>query len=346
MLKPLFILVFIGLFLQDIGSAATITKLNAAKKIISINEGTDTGFVKKARVCFYDGANKIGCGTVKAAKNNMASVKAKTDKIFQKLKEGLEVRLDQTPLGAPSGETSTTGTGLASYIRFMGIFPIMNAVTYSNLLYEAPLSQDIQSMWTRDSTVRSVGGGVEFGIGFTNSLLAIGARSRIFVPKKIASDYEDKDKDGFFERYAETVARGQSVGLYLDYYYFHTSFGPLGFMLGNGLDIDRSTVKFSMDQKEDGIDVVNTLYTGTSKLSALFLRTNLLLDFNFGSLGFHFGTSVLVPLTQKSTLTLVATDPFTDQFLTDKSAKEDVQAKLGHQAKVGADLFVAGYYSF
>jgi hypothetical protein len=222
----------------------------------------------------------------------------------------------------------------------------MNAITYNNVLYETPLSTEIESMWTRDSAVKNLGINMELGIAFSQSLIAFGARTRMFIPKKIASDYEDKDKDGYFEKYAESVGRGQSFGVYLDYYYLNYPFGVVSLNIGNGIDFDQSTVKFTMEQKEDSVEDTVQLFSGTSKLSAAFLRTNLLLDFQFGSVGFHFGTTISVPMTQKSSLTLTHSDPFTDASLTNVTAEEDLKGKLGHQAKVGADLFLAGYYSF
>ncbi len=343
-----FSLLIVGLLFESQVFCATISKINQAKKLVTVNEGSDTGFVKKARVCFYEGATKIGCAFVKASKNNIASIKPK-DKLLAKLKEGLEVRLEPLPTAglATSTEPEVAGaSSFASYLRVGASFPVANAVTYSNLLYETPLSADIESMWTRDSTIKNLGVNVEVGIALSNSLLAFGARSRMFIPKKIASDYEDKDKDGYFERYAETVGRGKSMGVYLDYYYLNFPFGVVSFNLGNGLDFDQSTITLTMDQREDGLDETNQLFSATSKLTASFLRTNLLLDFDFGSLGFHFGSTIYVPITQKNSFVLSYSDPFTDSSLKNITAEEDLKAKLGHQAKVGADLFLATYYSF
>ena len=201
-------------------------------------------------------------------------------------------------------------------------------------------------MWTAESPVKSVSIGAEVGFGIKSFTLALGARSRTFSPKRVSADYADADGNAFFEEYVESIGKGTSVGGWFDFYYARWDWGVASLNLGNGIDIDNSQVAFTMDHHSDKDDVVTNYYDVKSTLQAISLRTDLLLDFKFGPVGFKMGSILYIPLSQSAKVTVEQTDPFTTQFLKNKSAEDDVKEKLGHKSQVGLELLLMGYFAY
>lgn len=364
MIRSVWLLMCIVILLPSWAWAGTIKKLNTPKKLALIDEGSDQGLQKKTRICFYEAGTKVGCGIVRSVKAKSAVVAVRSDKTFGKLKEGMETRVEPLP-GAGSATDQATAGGTTkdpgaagkesarhakaakNYVAGFGIFPLVNPVTYSNLIYKTPLGQAVTSMWDVDSPVGTLGGGLELGFGISSYVLTVGARTRIYRPRRIASDYSDGDNDDFFEKYAETVATGSSFGAYLDFYYLSWQWGVTGLHLGNGLDFDSTNVTFTMEQKDDDApEVLNKFYEATSKLTALSLRTNLILDFNFGSLGLKIGTIFTIPLSQSPSFSAKdSTDPFLSN-LQGKTLEEDIKSSLGHKAQFGAEILLGAYFSY
>lgn len=334
--------------------AATVKSIKTPKRIVIVNEGTKTGFLKKKKVCFYDPAGKIiACGRVRAAKDKISSVLIKKEADLAKISVGMEARIavdtskdvkisidDSAP--APVEEAYSA----PYYLGLFGAFSVKDEASYKNLVYETPLGQDVESMWSQESDVKSVGLGAEIGIGIKGFTLALGGRSRTFSPKRIASDYDDKDQNDIFEDYVETTGKGQSTGFWLDFYYLRWDWGVASLNIGNGIDMDTSVVKFTVDQLSDESDDKRELYKGKSTLKALSLRTDLLLDFNFGPVGFKMGTNIFVPLSQSQKIKVVHSDQFAVDKLKGKTVEEDVKESLAHKASLGVDMIIMGYFSF
>lgn len=366
MLRQLNLLAYASLFgsaffAASEGFAATITKINAAKKTVSVDLGTEGGVEKKSKICFYEASTKVGCGSVKSLGPKTSTVRIKSTKIFPKLKVGLEAKVESTTPGAgpaavagaivaPEGSASSSGEPFFTPTVFYG-FPILNPVNYSNLVYETPLGENVSSMWSADSRVKSTAAAFESGFAIGSTTLNIGLRGRFYSPKIITSDYNDADEDQkkYFEEYAETVATASAFGAYADFYYLNYRWSIVGLKIGNGLDFDSSKVDFEMVQKDEfNADEKNVYYRASSSLNAISLRTNIMLDFRFGMFGLKFGTVLFAPIAGKAQFQLADNnnpDPFA-QFLQEKTPAEDLEAALEHTAKFAAELYVGASLNF
>ncbi|RZA15758.1 MAG: hypothetical protein EOP10_25805, partial [Proteobacteria bacterium] len=77
-----------------VSEAATVKSIKAPKRIVILNEGTKTGFLKKKKVCFYDAQGKmIACGRVRAAKAKVSSVLIKKEEDVAKITVGMEAKI-------------------------------------------------------------------------------------------------------------------------------------------------------------------------------------------------------------------------------------------------------------
>ncbi len=338
--------------------AATITKLIPAKKFVAIDMGTEAGVDKKSKICFYEGTTKVGCGSIKSVGPKTSTVRIKNAKLFPKLKVGLEARIETAvpalaggamAVPTPQGEVSSTEPFITPAI-FYG-FPIINPINYSNLVYETPLGENASSMWTADSRVQSNSAAMELGFAIGSMSLNLGARGRFYFPKIITSDYDDADQDGklYYEQFAETVATGSAFGAYADFYYLNYRWTLVGLKIGNGLDFDSSKVEFTSTQKDEfNVDQTNQIYRASSTLTAISLRTSVMLDFKFGVFGLRFGSILFVPLSQSPSFKMAADDSpdaFT-KFLIDKKPEEDLEKALDHSAKFAAELYVGANLNF
>ncbi len=340
--------------IAGVSEAATVKSIKAPKRIIILNEGTKTGFLKKKKVCFYDAEGKmIACGRVRAAKAKLSSVLIKKEEDVAKITVGMEAKIaidDKKDVKITIDDSAPVAVEeeyvAPYYLGLFGAFSAKDTASYKNLVYEAPLGQDVGSLWAADSDVKAVGLGAEIGIGIKSFTLALGARARTYSPKRVASDYADRDSNNEFEEYVETVGKGSSSGFWLDFYYLRFDWGVASFNLGNGLEMDKSIVKFTTEQLSDDNDDKRLLYKGKSTLDAMSLRTNLLLDFKFGPVGFKMGTIIILPLTQKQKVSIVHGDEFVAGTLSGKTVEEDFKESLSHKAALGVDLMMMGYFSF
>lgn len=339
------------------GYAGKIINIDAEKKVITIDEGTDTKYVKKAKVCFYDASNvKVGCSFIRTAKPKISFIKIKGDKLFAKLVVGMMAKMEAGPPAAGSMGISAEPTSAIidhgdkpkSYLTGLFLFPLVGPISYQNLIYETPVGKQVDSMWSSDSAVKNVGFGLEFGLGLSSFQLTAGLRSRLFLPKKISSDYADVNTDSVFEQYVDTTATGSGFGAWLDFYWLIVDFGVVDFRLGNGLEFDSSAVSFEAVQKSDNDDTNKTIYAGKSTLTAISLRILPTLDFIFGPIDFTLGAVIYIPVAQSSKFSL---DTFDDPFATnnlnpDKTPEQDLKDALKHEAKPGADLLLSAGFVF
>ncbi len=347
MIKAIRWIIFLSALTAGQAFAAKVTNVNVEKRIITIDEGSETNFLKKSRVCFYDASNvKVGCSFIRTAKPKISFIHIKGDKLLAKITVGMQAKLEAGP-GAPgikALDPATTATDPVekpkSYLKGLMLLPLAGPVSYQNLIYETPVNRQVDSMWSADSAVKTFGLGLEFGLGISSFQLAGGLRTRFFLPKKISSDYNDVDGDKTFEQYVETKAVGSSFGAWLDFYYWILDFGVVDFRLASGLDFDSSAVTLDAVQKSD-IDATElTLYQGKSTLTALSLRLLPSLDFTFGPIAFSLGAVIYVPLSQSSKFSLdTQNDAFASANLNpDITAEQDLKESLKHEAKVGGEL--------
>ncbi|MBC7531632.1 MAG: hypothetical protein H7318_08650 [Oligoflexus sp.] len=334
--------------------AATVKKIKAPKRLIILDQGSKEGFLKKKKVCFYDANDqKVACGRVRAAKAKASSVLIKKEADVEKITVGMRAEIEnidnkdvKITIDENAPVTVEEGYVAPNYIGLFGAFPVKDAVSYQNLVYDTPLGLNADSMWTQDSAVKAIGVGGEVGFGLKSFTLAIGARTRTFSPKRVSADYDNKDGDFYFEEYVESIGTGKSLGYWLDFYYLRWDWGVASLNLGNGIDMDSSTVTFTMDHLSDKTTDVTRYYDVKSSLKAMSLRTNLLLDFKFGPVGFKMGTTIFVPVSQQQSISVKQIDPFTNSWLKNKTAEEDVKEKLAHKAQVGMDLLLMGYFAY
>jgi hypothetical protein len=330
-----------------------VEKVNTKKKLVIINAGKKAGFKKKKKVCFYDMQNeKVGCGTVRSAKADGASIFIKKDETLAKIEVGMVAAVEKKDkdvkisIDEPTGEAEEESKPAHNYVSIFGAFPLIDSVGYKNLVYETPLNEDADSMWSSDSTVASVSLGAELGFGVKSFTLALGARQRTYTPKRVSSDYADLNDDNYFEEYAESIGKGTSTGFWFDFYWLRMDYGLASVMMGNGIDIDNSSVTFTMDKLTEVDDSVNGYVKATSTLKVVSLRTNILLDFNFGAVGFKMGTILYIPLQQQQSFSAEITDPEASEHLKNIEPDEDLKAALSHKAKFGAELLIMGYFAY
>lgn len=348
------LLILLACLCSSFAFAQTVVKVEkivAKKKLVLVNGGKTEGFKPKKKVCFYDTQNnKVGCGVVRTVKGSKSSIFVKKEEILSLIEVGMIAAIDKNKdvkITIDENQNPVDENKPApNYVGIFGAFPLVDSVGYKNLIYETPLGEDAETMWTADSSVASVSFGAEVGFGIKSFTLALGGRSRTYTPKKVASDYADKNNDQYFEDYAETIGKGSSIGFWLDFYWLKLDYGLASVMIGNGVDLDTSTVDFTMDQLSEDSDVVNKYVTAKSTLKTTSIRTNILLDFNFGSVGFKMGAILYAPIQQEQKFTFSNTDPETISHLKVLTAEEDLKSKLGHKAKFGAELLIMGYFAY
>jgi len=337
--------------------AAKVIKIDAVKKVITIDEGTETQFLKKSKVCFYDASNvKVGCSFIRTAKPKISFIKIKGDKLFAKIQMGMMAKVEAgpPPPGTPgiTAETvpavTTPASKTHSYVTGLLLLPLVGPISYQNLIYETPVGRQVDSMWSSDSAVKNLGFGLELGLGISSFQLSAGLRSRTFLPKKISSDYNDVNGDNTFEQFVDTTATGTGFGAWLDFYWLILDFGVVDFRLGNGLEFDSSAVTFEAVQLSDDDDASNTLYAGKSTLTALSLRILPTLDFIFGPIDLTLGAVIYIPVSQSSKFSLgTSNDPFAASSLNPNTTpEEDLKGALKHEAKAGADLLLSAGFVF
>ncbi|WP_218109747.1 hypothetical protein [Oligoflexus tunisiensis] len=340
------------------GYAAKVVKIDAQRKVVMIDEGTNTQYVKKAKVCFYDASNvKVGCSFIRTAKPKFSFIKIRGEKLFAKIQVGMMAKMEGAPPapGTPPGITgeipspvpATPTDSPKSYVTGLFLLPLAGPITYQNLVYETPVGRQVDSMWSSDSPVSNLGFGLELGLGISSFQLTAGLRSRFFTPKKISSDYNDADGDNQFEQFMDTTAPGTSFGAWVDFYWLIVDFGVVDFRLGNGIEFDSSTVNFEAKQLSDLNDESNTMYSAKSTLTALSLRILPTLDFIFGPIDFTLGTVIYIPVSQSSKFNLgESNDPFVSFLNEGKSPEQDLKDSLKHEAKPGADLLISAGFVF
>ncbi|MFW7378318.1 MAG: hypothetical protein ACOH5I_05895 [Oligoflexus sp.] len=331
------------------------------EKYISIDAGTNQGFVKKARVCFYDQGTRIACGLVVQAKEKRSFARV-AEKNLKKIKKGLEVRLYESGSTTTASKSNTSTTeekkqeeasntedNGASNLKLAYILTPQTPATYHAVSYFSPFDNNgdaaqVSTLWDRDRDIitSALGFGLELGLGIGSSKLTIGGRMRLYKGTTVKSFYDDDENN-----FAETRMTGSSVGAWSDFYYLSFDYGVLSIDIGNGIDLDISQVTMSMEQKSEVNDNTTKMYDYKSSLTIASLRTNILFNLYFGPMGLQFGSFFTIPLSSSGSPSVTVDDPQALTSLAEITPEEDVIEAVNHRAaSFGIELFFSAYYAF
>lgn len=325
------ILVLLGVTLSSAAFGASVTDVNKKKRLVTIDSGKSDGLQKGDKVCFYGpGGEKIGCGKIRSVKKSSSKVKMSKKKIKK-----VEVGMEATP-GADGGGG---GGSSRSKLKFAYILSPMMTTNYQKLSYYRPIDGTEETLWeqTGPQSNSLLGFGAEFEMGLSGgSSIAAGGRMKYFREFSAQADYAETENP-----YAETSIAASAMGFWLDYYYLN--FGSV--RIGNGLDLDMSTVSFTAAQKTDDGEE-NLIAEATSKLTTMSLRTLLVYDVLLDPVGLSFGVNFLLPLSASgSTIAEVFDDNASK--IPNVDPNEDLAFSLAHKkASFGLEVIIAAYIAF
>ena len=138
----------------------------------------------------------------------------------------------------------------------------------------------------------------------------------------------------------------------MDYNYLHVQKKFYSFILGNGLEINKSTVKLKATQtNDDNASIENPLANAQSDLTVIALRTLASIHTYVWRLGISGGINLLIPLAGTATFKGNVTSPHQSQIdgvdQNDSKPKTDLQRSLAHKkATFGLEMLFSSYYSF
>lgn len=309
--------------------SGTVTKVVKKKGIVIIDEGSASQIAKGSKICFFDGPKKVTCGKARKVTADKTYVKVSKKRI-KKLKKGMTA----TPAddgGAVAGVDAIELTGAWAV-------SILTPSTYQKLAFDPADGTDQSgpsSAWlpSGDMEGLSMAGflgelafpmaGIKFGLG-------IRFRSRSF---ESISNYNSSALSQFL-----TITQTESaMGIMLNAYFMHVPLGAMTFILGGGLDIDQSTLKLEMIQKDDGdASIENTVYSGTSAITTVSLSFIPKLTFPlFGPMQGFAALQMLIPVSGAATASGDAIQD--EQVIGATSAdlnidpNEDLATSLGHK---------------
>ena len=331
--------------------ASTVTKVDAAKGGVYIDEGQSSGIDKDSTVCFYDGDDaEIGCGKVVKAKKTKAVVKIKKKKILQKIEAGTTARLMEGEGGESSGgsdkKSDKGAKGKKSTMRHRRNFKAMYVLgmvpaPYKKLSYDADPKVAKYDWKDNGSTALNISGaGAEFEFATGPVSIALGGRFRYFFDFISTADYGQGQRAAV---YVELKESGSSFGTWLDVHFLEAAMGKTSFFkMGLGIDYDASTVTLLATQKDDDKKILDTeIINATSKASIIGIRIPLNLSFFFDPVGINLGIIPIVPVSGTSVLSAT----FAGQ--PDDTQSEKLKLALAHQkASFAADITLGLFAAF
>lgn len=331
MLRCIFLLL-LGVPLTSNAFGASVTKVNKKKRLVTIDSGKSDGLTKGDKVCFYDNdGKKIGCGKIRSVKASSAKVKLSKKKI-----KNVDVGMEATP-GADGGGGG--GGSSPSKLKFAYIFTPMMTTTYQKISYYRPIDGTEESLWepTGAQSASFLGFGAEYEMGLSGgSAIAAGGRLKYFREFTSQADYNDAE-----DHFAESNITASAMGFWLDYYYLNM--GPL--RIGNGLDLDMSTVTFAAAHKTDAGDE-SLIAEASSKLTTISLRTIVAFDILMDPVGISFAGNFLLPITSSGATAAEVTDENAAK-LPGLDPNADLALSLNHKkASFGLELIIAAYIAF
>lgn len=317
--------------MATIAFGASVTNVNSKKRLVTIDSGKSDGLQKGDRICFYDpSGKKVGCGKIRSVKKSSSRIKLSKKRIKK-----IEVGMEATP-----GSEGGGGGSSRSKLKFAYILSPMMTTKYNKLSYFTPIDGTEETLWepTGPQANSFLGFGAEFEMALSGgSSITAGGRMKYFREFSAQADYAPDAENP----YAETSIVGSAMGFWADYYYLN--FGSL--RIGNGFDLDMSTVNFAAAEKtDDGGE--SLLAEATSKLTTMSLRTVAVYDMFLDPIGLSFGANFLLPLSASGSTVADVLDPNTSK-IPSIDPNEDLVFSLGHQkAGFGLEIVIAAYIAF
>jgi hypothetical protein len=338
-----FFFVIFSLILAQTSHAATVKKVNTAKKYVVVEKTSDSNFERGNTVCFHSESGKrVACGKVGKVSKSSIFVRVSAKRIAS-VKVGFTAKI-RPPKGAvvdkkPSTETPAIESSQKKVFAIRGVF-LPSFVTpwkYNNITYDTPRNDTFDSLWANEGTISqsllTFGGEVESPmIG-----LLLGFRMSMFKPLGHDADFDPTNGNIYFD----AVLSASSLGFYLDYTGLRFPIVPgSDFIIAGGVDIDLSTVKFEGTRinLESGQDDV--LYDITSSLQTISLRISPKYELHLGSIQISSGLSLLVPLSGQASLSGIQEDPNLARI---EDGEQDLITSLGHQKTSFAAQFILGF---
>lgn len=347
--------VFIAVFSSS-GISATAEKISLKKKLVLINEGTASGFVKGTSVCFSAKSNEIGCGTVVKAKDDKAYVKIDDDSVIKNIKKGQDAKIASGVATAAQNQKK----GAYKYaFRLLGSFFPASPAKFNTIAFNAPPSETtkVDSAWQIvEKQSSSVGGGAEFEYAFSGkSAVAVGLRTssmckrngaKVFCQFATPADYVANDPSKA-NLYVNVTQSASDLGFWTDFYMLQL---PLSksttFRFGTGLDFDMSTTKLIATRKDDNEKEAefDLAVVKTSK-NIISLRALPNLNMFFGGFGLNLAANLLIPLVASGSDSASVDDKLVSIVNTD--ASQDIIKSIGHgKSSFGMELVLGTYFAF
>ena len=333
--------------------AATVKKINKAKKLVVLELDPSEKVEKKSKMCVFSLDNKkIGCGTVKKVKGSKVYLSFKSVKKIEKISEGMQALPKEAGSSGDVATEASTGAGSGVFkkkvIGFIS-FGVLTPASYSKLVYNSKNAPD--SLWDTGGSSNSVGDapyrlgfGLQFAFPVKRFSINPGFRYRLFRPFEGEADYAPPARDP----YVRTNITASEIGLFADLQLFRKPVGQkLSFDGGAGLDLAIASVNFVATKLDDtGKTPELELATAKSTLNVISLRLNGGMDINFTpKFGLTSGAVIFLPL--------FATGGQPVGKFADNEAKnvadpgQDIKEKLAHKkSSLGAELKFGTFVNF
>jgi hypothetical protein len=326
---------------------ATVVEVNARKRTVKIDAGKNIGLMVGDIVCFVKAnsqkinSQKAVCGNINFVDQSTALV-AVNKKSLPLIKSGMTAT---TPVRATASSLVASKALEASKIRLSMPYVLSPVATYHHLLYETPVppTSAVSSLWKRSgkpSVYRAIGVDAQFGVLGTG--LSLGAKYAAYRGYHSDSFYDSNPQNAALTDYEATA-----IAAWVDAYYLSFAMGPLIFSVGNGLEYNQSTLKFTATHKNDVDSSINQpLATLKSDLSVIALRSIMNAELYFGSFGFGGGVNLLVPFYAKAKPSAAVQTPHKSQYPEGElQAAKDLEKSLQHdKSQFGLELILSAVY--
>jgi hypothetical protein len=320
---------------------ASVKKVSKKGTVI-VDSGINDGFIKKAKVCIFDGDKKVYCGKILKSKKSMSMLRVKK-KYLKRIKKGQEVRL-MTAENLQNIASAVGATGKSS-VR-VGYYPsLMGPTTYNFVNYKTDPNNDATTLWESgkgSKTSRMFGFMMAYEMGLSSgNALDIGVYYRSSIDGEAAvEDYYTSDTSQF----STSDTTGSSFGVYTDY--------ELGWlMMGGrvlvpvGLGIDMETITHKTTTGDDNNTVASIeIASVTSTIMTAIIRTGAHYEYAIGPVGIRVGLIVGIPVSGEAKPSGSVTSPEGGAI---SNQEKDFEQALGHtKTGLSVDLPMSLSYSF
>lgn len=351
MLKFLLYTSSLTLFISFSAQGAEVKKINEKTGGVYLDEGTTTGFSKGAKICIYDGNQKVTCGKIIKALEKKSLARVPKQKI-NRVQTGFIVSLYSSGGSASEKDTSPIEANPNSIsIGLMAHFTPVTVAKFNRIDYLAPETGNT-TLWEASSSTSSLllppSVGIE--LEFLNRGLVFGARYGLFQSTSHPNVYDSTQTN--LTLTADTSAT--DIGAYFDYMFFRR--WNLNF--GLGIDFDMTSISFTGTETSDADATINNeLFSITSGLNVISLRVPFSYKLLLGNFAINATLCLLLPLyamgpnqsvttptsTTATALFFQGVDPTT--IVPDQD--QDLKDSLGHQKNTfGVDFALGIAYQF